>query len=99
LRRLPRSRAIVFNFKAIFTPTISLRNEPYIPRLLLKILREAKRSLLGDKITPHIECKLIPALEEWTEEQEENGWVPREWKERTLNEEPFFPGWTNQMSG
>ena len=98
LRRLPRSQAIVFNFKPIFTPITSFRNEPYIPRLLLKILREANRPLLEDKTTPHIERKLIPALEEWSLEQEEKGWVPREWKEGTLNEVPFFPGWAKQMS-
>jgi hypothetical protein len=98
LRRLPRSRAIVFNFKPIFTPITSFRNEPYIPRLLLKILREAKRPLLEGKATPHIERTLIPALEEWSLEQGEKGRVPKEWKERTLNEYPFFPGWANQMN-
>ncbi|KAK2467056.1 hypothetical protein APHAL10511_001314 [Amanita phalloides] len=46
LRRLPKSRAVVINFKALFTPVTSFRDEPYIPRLMLTILREAKQPLL-----------------------------------------------------
>ncbi|KAM6493012.1 Protein of unknown function (DUF3445) domain containing protein [Amanita muscaria] len=96
LRRLPKSQAIIFNFKGIFTPVTSFRNEPYIPRLVLKILREAKEPFLEYKSTRHIAHKLMPALEQWTLEQEERGWVPKDWKERTLNEDPFFPNWGSQ---
>ena len=93
LRRLPRSRAIVFNFKALFTPVTEFRNEPYIPKLLAKILREAKPSYLEYKSTRHVEHKLLPALDAWAKEQEDEGRVPKDWKERTLDEDPFFPGW------
>ena len=34
LRRLPQSNAIVFNFKALFTPVNHFREEPYIPQLV-----------------------------------------------------------------
>ena len=40
LRRLPLSGAIIFNFKALFTPVPQFRHEPYIPSLMLKVLRE-----------------------------------------------------------
>ncbi|KAI6019653.1 hypothetical protein F5J12DRAFT_904094 [Pisolithus orientalis] len=93
LRRLPRSRAIVFNFKALFTPITDFRREPYIPRLLLKVLREGKKSMMEYKESWHTEHKVIPALEEWAKEQEQKGWVPSDWKERTLDEHPFYPGW------
>ncbi|KAI6129173.1 hypothetical protein EDD17DRAFT_1775687 [Pisolithus thermaeus] len=93
LRRLPKSRAIVFNFKALFTPFTDFRREPYIPRLLLKVLREGKKSIMEYKGSWHTEHKVIPVLEEWAREQEEKGWVPSQWKERTLDEHPFYPGW------
>lgn len=93
LRRLPSSKAIVFNFKALFTPVTDLRHEPYIPKLLAKVLREAKPTFLDYKSTFHIEHRTLPALESWAREQEEKGWVPKDWKERTLDEDPYFPGW------
>ncbi|KAF7322517.1 hypothetical protein HMN09_00030200 [Mycena chlorophos] len=93
LRRLPRSRAIVFNFKALFTPVEQFRREPYVPRLLLKILRESKDSLMAYKAIEHTGHLVIPALVQWTKEQEDKGWVPVDWEERTLAEDPFFPGW------
>ncbi|KAF7338651.1 hypothetical protein MVEN_02091600 [Mycena venus] len=97
LRRLPRSRAIVFNFKALFTPIEEFRSEPYIPRLLLKILRDGKPSFMEYKAFSHVEAQVMPALEKWTKEQEEKGWVPADWKERTLAEDPFFPGWESKL--
>ncbi|KAG6817079.1 hypothetical protein H0H87_012847 [Tephrocybe sp. NHM501043] len=93
LRRLPKTQAIVFNFKAFFTPTTQFRNEPYIPKLLAKVLRDSKESLKMYKSTYHIEHKLLPALDIWAKEQENKGWVPRDWKERTLDEDPYYPGW------
>jgi hypothetical protein len=97
LRRLPRSKAIVFNFKALFTPLAEFRNEPYIPKLVLKVLREGNKNVMKYKGTFHIEHKVIPALEEWSAEQAEKGWVPKDWQERTLDEDPFFPGWEAHM--
>ncbi|KIK63722.1 hypothetical protein GYMLUDRAFT_40781 [Collybiopsis luxurians FD-317 M1] len=97
LRRLPRSGSIVFNFKALFTPFTSFQNEPYIPHIALKVLKEGKRSILEYKGTWHVEHKVIPALEEWSREQEEKGWVPKNWEVRTLDEDPYFPGWEETM--
>ncbi|CAK5279471.1 unnamed protein product [Mycena citricolor] len=93
LRRLPESRAIVFNFKALFTPIQQFREEPYIPKLLLKILKEGKPSFMEYKAFEHVEDLVLPALQEWATEQEQKGWVPVDWQERTLAEDPFFPGW------
>ncbi|KAF9458633.1 hypothetical protein BDZ94DRAFT_1325343 [Collybia nuda] len=93
LRRLPVSKAIVFNFKALFTPVTRFETEPYIPRLLAQVLRGSKSSFLEYKATHHVVHKLLPALDKWARAQEEKGWVPKGWKERTLDEDPFFPGW------
>ncbi|KAG2041512.1 hypothetical protein BDR03DRAFT_891180, partial [Suillus americanus] len=93
LRRLPKSRAIVFNFKALFTPVTDFRNEPFIPKLLLKVLLEGKKAIMEYKGTWFVEHKVIPALREWAKEQEDKGWVPKDWQEKTLNEDPFYPGW------
>lgn len=93
LRRMPKSRAMAFNFKALFTPVTDFRREPYIPKLVLKILLEGKKPLMVYKSAWHVEHKVIPALREWAKEQEENGLVPKGWEERTLDEDPFYPGW------
>lgn len=49
LRRLPKSRAILFNYKAVFTPFTEFRNEPYVPKLVLKVLREGKKGIMEYK--------------------------------------------------
>ena len=93
LRRLPLSGAVVFNFKAVFTPVSEFRDEAFVPSLLLKVLREGKRSLMEYKNTWHTEHVVIPALEEFEREQREKGLVGEDWEPRTLEESPFYPGW------
>lgn len=93
LRRLPLSGAIIFNFKALFTPVEKFREEPYIPALLLKVLREGKKSIMEYKSTWHTEHVVIPAMEEFAKEQVEKGWVSADWEPHTLEESPWFPGW------
>ncbi|KAF5358043.1 hypothetical protein D9756_001724 [Leucocoprinus leucothites] len=93
LRRLPKSRAIVFNFKALFTPVTHFREEPFIPRLVATVIRESERPFMEYKASFHTEHKLLPSLDKWAKEQEEKSWVPRDWKVRTLDENPFYPGW------
>ncbi|KAF2180702.1 hypothetical protein K469DRAFT_591203 [Zopfia rhizophila CBS 207.26] len=93
LRRLPLSGAIVFNFKALFTPVQSFRDEAYVPALVLKVLKEGKRSLMEYKNTWHTEHVVIPALEEYAKEQVKKGMVPADWEPHTLQESPWFPGW------
>jgi hypothetical protein len=99
LRRLPLSGAIVFNFKALFTPVKELRDEPYIPALLLKIMKEGKKTLMEYKNTWHVEHVCIPELEEYDREQVVKGLVrptdadEETWKVATLDESPYFPSW------
>ncbi|KAM5345044.1 hypothetical protein ACJ41O_010906 [Fusarium nematophilum] len=96
LRRLPLSGAIVFNFKAFFTPISKLRDEPYVPSLALKVISESKEHLLRYKCTWHIEHVLKPALAEYERYQVEKGMVEKDWRHQTLPEQPFFPGWEEQ---
>ncbi|KAK4623867.1 hypothetical protein CLAFUW4_05703 [Fulvia fulva] len=92
LRRLPLSGAIVFNFKCLLTPAMELRDEPYIPSLLLKLLKEGRENLMAYKghQTDHV---TIPALEVYEKEQLEKGLIEKDWDPHTLDESPSFPGW------
>lgn len=93
LRRLPLSGAIIFNFKGIFASVSEFRDEPAIPPLLAKVLKEGKKSIMDYKNTWHVEHVVLPALEEWTKEQEENGVIEKDWTVTTLEESPFYRGW------
>jgi Protein of unknown function (DUF3445) len=93
LRRLPVSGAIVFNFKALFTPISEFRDEPGVPALVAKILKEGKKNLMEYKNTWHVEHVTLPHLELWAKEQEDKGIVERNWKVTTLDDDPWFKGW------
>ena len=69
LRRLPLSGGVVFNFKGLFTPAQELRTEPYIPSLLLKVIRDGKENLMRYKNTWHTQHVVVPMLEEFESEQ------------------------------
>ncbi|KAF1833537.1 hypothetical protein BDW02DRAFT_589634 [Decorospora gaudefroyi] len=96
LRRLPLSGAVVFNFKALFTPVAEFRDEPYVPALVLKVLSEGKQSLMEYKGTWHVEHVVKPALEAFHREQVVSGVVEEGWEPRTLEESPWFPGWEDK---
>jgi hypothetical protein len=93
LRRLPLSGAVVFNFKGLFTRVTEFRDEAYVPTLLLKVLREGKENIMEYKNTWHTEHVVMPALGAYEKEQVEEGLVENDWEPRTLDENPFFPGW------
>lgn len=93
LRRLPLSGAIVFNFKAVFSQITEIRDEPFVPALLLKVLQEGKKSLIDYKTVDHVKDVTIEACKNWAQDQVQKGWVPNDWETRTLDESPFFPGW------
>ncbi|EEH33076.1 hypothetical protein PAAG_04129 [Paracoccidioides lutzii Pb01] len=77
LQRLSLFSAIVFNFKALFIPMSELRDEPGVPKLLAKILKE------------HV---VLPELEKWSEEQDEKGLMEKGWEVHTLGESSRFKG-------
>ncbi|KAL2822196.1 hypothetical protein BDW59DRAFT_163956 [Aspergillus cavernicola] len=93
LRRLPLSGAVIFNFKALFTPVTEFRDEPCIPALVTKIMKEGKENLVKYKATWHVEHVILPNFEQWTREQEESGHIPKDWEVATLADSPWFKGW------
>lgn len=93
LRRLPLSGAIIFNFKAVFTPVTEFRDEPYIPELILKVVNEGKKNLLDYKNFWHVEHACKSELEKYAQEQKDKGVVEKDWEVKTLDESPWFPGW------
>ncbi|OJJ03275.1 hypothetical protein ASPVEDRAFT_133496 [Aspergillus versicolor CBS 583.65] len=93
LRRIPLSGAIIFNFKALFTQVTEFRDEPCVPALVAKIMKEGKENLLRYKGTWHVEHVVLKKLEEWAREQEENGLAPKGWEVATLEESPWFKNW------
>ncbi|CAK7220156.1 hypothetical protein SCUCBS95973_004063 [Sporothrix curviconia] len=97
LRRLPLTGAIVFNFKATFTPLTQLRTEPFVPGLLHHVLEEGDpRLITPGKCMPHSREAVMPVLKAWADEQVASGVVPPDWEPRTLDESPFFPRWEAQ---
>ena len=93
LRRLPLSAAVLFNFKAVFTPVTEFLDEPGVPALVTKVLKDGKRNLIEHKGTWHVEHVVLPKMEEWDREQRGNGLVSRDWEVATLDESPYFKGW------
>lgn len=93
LRRLPLSGAVIFNFKALFTPVAEFRDEPGVPALVAKVLREGKRNLMEYKNTWHVEHVVLPKLDEWAKEQEDKGLVVKNWQVTTLDDSPWFKNW------
>lgn len=93
LRRLPLSGAIIFNFKALYTPLLEFADEPYIPSLVLKILNEGEAGIMKYKSTWHVEHIAKPALQRYEKMQLEKGLIEKDWAVQTLDESPFFPGW------
>lgn len=93
LRRLPISAAIIFNFKALFTPVTEFRDEAYIPSLCNTVLKGGKKNLMEYKGTWHVEHVVMPALEQWEKEQIAKGMIPDKWDVHTLDESPWYPAW------
>ncbi|KAG8422950.1 hypothetical protein J3459_009869 [Metarhizium acridum] len=98
LRRLPLSGAIVFNFKALYTPLCEFADEPYIPSLVLKILNEGDEAIMKYKGTWHVEHVVKPALVKYEQAQLDMGLIEEGWAVQTLDESPFFPGWKRKCS-
>jgi hypothetical protein len=98
LRRLPVSKSIVFNYKALFTPITEFRDEPGVPGLLVEVLKKGKRCLMEYKGTWHVEHIALPALETWKKEQIESGLIRDEGSVGTLDEYPMYPGWEKKWN-
>lgn len=83
----------MFNYKALFTPITEFRDEPRVPMIVAKVLREGKKGLMEYKGTWHVEHVVLPVLDAWGEEQVKKGLVEQGWEVATLAESPWFDGW------
>jgi hypothetical protein len=99
LRRLPVSGAVVFNFKAVFTPFKDLASEPHVPALLHKVVTGGQKVLIDYKMEPHVQKIVSDTCAEWAKMQLDEGIVPKDWEVGTLEEHPYFPGWKEMMFG
>ncbi|KAJ6110503.1 hypothetical protein N7486_002738 [Penicillium sp. IBT 16267x] len=93
LRRLPLSASVVFNFKALFTPVSEFRDEPAVPALVSKLLKDGKESMMKYKGVWHVQHVMLPKMEEWAKEQQAAGLVSKDWEVATLDDSPWFKGW------
>ncbi|KAH6652264.1 hypothetical protein BKA67DRAFT_626947 [Truncatella angustata] len=93
VRRLPMSGAMIFNFKAVFTPLAELAREPYVPALLHRVITQGDEKLIEYKMEKHVANIASEYCEKWARQQEEDGLVEKDWTVGTLEQSPFFPGW------
>ncbi|KAH3666095.1 hypothetical protein OGAPHI_004284 [Ogataea philodendri] len=104
LRRLPKSKAIVFTNHPIFYSIEEMKDEPLIPSLLRKILDEAPDKVMKYKNFDCFREHLVPYLDGLIQRQVDLGLIDEDTPVRTLPSYPFAEfrkdydeksGWTN----
>lgn len=58
----------MFNFKAMFYPVSSFKEQPYIPTILLKNLKEGKKNLIEHKRLGETRHIVEPLLKKYEKE-------------------------------
>ncbi|KAJ5678576.1 uncharacterized protein N7477_004209 [Penicillium maclennaniae] len=84
LRRLPRSKAIVFTIRTYFEPVTKLAQEPHVPGRLAEAIRSWDETVSFYKGKSHWDKLLLPYLDKQDQLQRENGITEK-------NEEGDFP--------
>ncbi|VEU20441.1 DEKNAAC101307 [Brettanomyces naardenensis] len=104
LRRLPKSKAIIFTNHPIFYSIEEMKDEPLVPSLIRKIIYEAPEGIIHYKNFESFRDHILPYLDSLVGRQVENGLIKRETPIRTLPSYPFAyfvndsneeKGWTN----
>lgn len=89
LRRLPKSRAIIFTNHPIFYSLDEMKDEPLVPSLLKKIIYEASEPLIKYKnFTVHRD-HIGPYLDECIQAQIDKGLIQADTPVKTLPTYPF----------
>lgn len=73
LRRLPRSKAIVFTIRTYFEPVTKLAQEPHVPGRLAEAIRSWDETVSFYKGKSHWDKILLPYLDEQDQLQRQNG--------------------------
>jgi hypothetical protein len=85
LRRLPKSRALLFTIRTYFEPVTAIAQEPHVPGRLVEAIRSWDETVSYYKGKSHWEGVLLPYLDERHREQMESGLLGR----RDEGEFPF----------
>lgn len=89
LRRLPRSRAIIFTNHPIFYLLDEMKDEPNVPSLLRKILYEAPEGIIKYKNFAMIRDHVLGYLDELIQRQKDLGLIGDDTPVKTLPSYPF----------
>lgn len=73
LRRLPRSRALMFTIRTYFEPVTTIAKEPHVPGRLAEAIRQWDADVSAYKGREHWEKLLLPYLDEQHRIQVESG--------------------------
>ncbi|KAG9196824.1 hypothetical protein G6514_003946 [Epicoccum nigrum] len=73
LRRLPKSRALLFTVRTYFEPVTVIAKEPHVPGRLAEAIRNWDDTVSGYKGKSHWEGLLLPYLDEMHQKQVEEG--------------------------
>jgi hypothetical protein len=84
LRRLPRSKAVIFTVRTYFEPVTRIAQEPHIPGRLAEAIRNWDETVSFYKGKSHWDKILLPYLDEQDRLQKERGIVDQK-------EEGSFP--------
>lgn len=84
LRRLPKSRALMFTIRTYFEPVTTIAKEPHVPGRLAEAIRNWDDTVSYYKGRRHWEGILLPYLDECHREQVDSGVLER-------TEEGTFP--------
>lgn len=104
LRRLPKTRAIIFTNHPVFYSIEEMRDEPLIPSLIRKIIYEAPESICKYKNFGAFRDHLLPYLNSLVDRQIEKGLITEDTPVKTLATYPFAhflkdsdseKGWSN----
>jgi hypothetical protein len=104
LRRLPKSRAIIFTNHPVFYQIEEMKDEPLVPSLIRKIIFEAPEGICKYKNFASFRDHILPYLNDLIERQIKLGLITENTPVRTLPTYPFAhfikdstseKGWTN----
>lgn len=104
LRRLPKSRAIIFTNHPVFYSIEEMKDEPLVPSLIRKIIYEAPEGICKYKNFESFRDHILPYLNELVDRQIDLGLITAETPVKTLSTYPFASfikesddtkGWSN----
>lgn len=89
LRRLPKTRAIIFTNHPVFYSIEEMKDEPLIPSLIRKIIYEAPEGICKYKNFEAFRDHILPYLNNLVDEQIKKGLITKDTPVKTLNSYPF----------